>query len=386
MKSHIDNPTIRLDSNDNVVVARTEIPAGTVVSTENLVTLHDIPLGHKIAAQFIPVGTPVLKYNTTIGYASVDIPSGSWMHSHNIKFDEVEKDYAYASKFSPVELIPPADRKTFMGIVRENGQIATRNYIGVLIVSNCAATAARKIANWFTEERLAAFPNVDGVIPYIQELGCGMEMSGEPMDLLRRTLSGYVRNPNTAASLIIALGCERNNLQEFMKTQNLEVGDRLQTLVLQEVGGNAKAIEVGKRMIEKMLPIANQVKRQPVSAENLVVGLQCGGSDGLSGLSANPALGAAVDLLVRNGGTAILSETPEIFGVEHTLTARAASPEIGQKLVKRIDWWLKYNEGRDCQINGRVSPGNNAGGLANVLEKSLGGVKKGGGDADDGSI
>lgn len=378
MNSSAVNPLIRLDANDNVVVARTEIKAGTKIQSEGLITLQDVPLGHKVAAQFIEKGDPVLKYNTVIGYASVDLPPGTWMHSHNITFDDVKKDYAFSTRCNPTALIPKEQRATFQGIVREDGRVGTRNYIGIFVVSNCAATVARKIADWFTPERLAVYQNVDGVVPFIHGFGCGMEMTGEPMDLLRRTISGYVRNPNTGAALIIALGCERNNLQDFMKTQNLQVGDRLKTVVLQEVGGTANAIEIGKKFVQNMLPLVNQVERQPVSAEHLMIGLQCGGSDGFSGLSANPALGVAVDTLVRNGGTAILSETTEIFGVEHTLTARAITPEVGQKLVNRINWWLKYNEGRDTQINGRVSPGNNAGGLANVLEKSLGGAKKGG--------
>jgi altronate hydrolase len=198
------------------------------------------------------------------------------------------------------------------------------------------------------------------------------------MDLLRRTLSGYIRHPNTAGALVIAQGHEHNALGEFLASTGLQPGSMLRTLVVSEAGGTRKAIETGIGLVEEMLPEANAVKREPVSAEHIMVGLQCGGSDGFSGLSANPALGAAMEILIRHGGTAILSETSEIFGVEHTLTARAATPEIGRKLVERIDWWLQYNAGRDTQINGRVSPGNNAGGLANVLEKSLGGAKKGG--------
>ncbi len=372
------SPVIRLDARDNVVVARLDVPAGTFVGAENLTTLNDIPSGHKIATRFIRQGEPILKYGTIIGYASGDTPAGTHMHSHNIEFGEVEKDYAFSRDYRPVELLASAQRATFQGILREDGQVATRNYIGVFVVSNCGATAARKIANGFPRERLAAFPNVDGVVPFIHGLGCGMEMSGEPMDLLRRTIAGYIRHPNIAAAVVIALGCERNNLQDFLDAQALEVGPRLKTLVLQDLGGVNKTIEAGRAIIGDMLPEANRTLRRPLSAEHLKVGLQCGGSDGFSGLSANPALGAAMDMLVRHGGTAILSETPEIFGVEHTLTARAVNPAVGRKLVERMNWWLKYDEGRDCQINGRVSPGNNAGGLANVLEKSLGGAKKGG--------
>ena len=300
------------------------------------------------------------------------------MHSHNIVFDEVEKDYAFSTSYRATEFVPPAERATFQGIVREDGRVATRNYVGVFTVGNSAATAARKIANSFTAEHLAEYPMIDGVVPYVHEMGDGMERSGEAMDLLRRAIGGYVRHANTAAALIIAQGYEANDLQELLDHQKLRVGPKLKTLVVAEAGGLRKAIEAGKALIAEMLPAANAVKRETVSAEHIGVGMQCGGSDGFSGLSANPSLGVAMDTLVRHGGTAILSETTELFGVEHTLTARAVTPEIGRKLIDRIDWWLKYNEGRDCQINGKVSPGNNAGGLANVLEKSLGGDKKGG--------
>ncbi|OOW00409.1 UxaA family hydrolase [Pseudomonas sp. MF4836] len=372
------SPVIRLDPADNVVVARLDIGPGTVIADEGLSTLQAVPLGHKIATRLIEKGQPVLKYNTVIGYAAEDLPPGTWMHSHNIAFGETARDYRYGLDYVPTELLPAEQRATFQGIVRADGRVATRNYLGVFVVGNCGATVARKIANHFDEQRLADYPNIDGVVPFVHEIGCGMEMTGEPMDLLRRTIAGHIRHPNTAGGLVIALGCERNNIHGFIEQEKLQINDLLQPLVIQDVGGVKSAVEQGIRLIEGMLPAANRVQRQTVSAEHLMIGMQCGGSDGFSGLSANPALGAAVDILVRHGGTAILSETSEIFGVEHTLTARAVTPQVGHKLIERIQWWLKYNEGRDTQINGRVSPGNNAGGLANVLEKSLGGAKKGG--------
>jgi altronate hydrolase len=372
------SPVIRLDAADNVVVARLEIAKGTLVESEGVTTLHDVPLGHKIATRPIRKGDPVLKYNTIIGFAGADIEPGCWMHSHNVLMDDFQKDYRFGQDYRPTALLPTAERATFQGIRRPDGRIGTRNYIGVFITVNCSATVARRIANYFDEERLAAFPNVDGVVPFVHEQGCGMEMTGEPMDLLRRTLAGYIRHPNMAGALVCSLGCERNNLDRFFEEQSLATGKMLKTVTMQQAGGTAAAIEEGKAQIRAMLAEANQVTREPCSAEHIVVGLQCGGSDGFSGLSANPALGKAVDILVRHGGTAILSETSELFGVEHTLTARARTPEIGRKFVERIEWWLEYNKGRDTQINGRVSPGNNAGGLANIIEKALGGSKKGG--------
>lgn len=265
-----------------------------------------------------------------------------------------------------------------MGYVRPDGRVGTRNVIAVPVASNCAATVARKICNYFDEERLAAYPNVDAVVPFITGIGCGMEMTGEPMDLLRRTISGTVANANVAGALVCALGCERNNIDKMFEQEGMKEGKMLRRLVMQEVGGTRKAIEAGIAMVKEMLEEANKMTRTRVPASKLVLALQCGGSDGFSGLSANPALGKASDLLVKNGGTVILAEISELFGVEHTLTCRAKTPEVGQQFVDHLNWWLEYNKGRDCQINGKVSPGNNAGGLANVLEKSLGGAKKGG--------
>ncbi|GAB4226976.1 MAG: altronate dehydratase family protein [Kiloniellaceae bacterium] len=372
------SPVIRLDAADNVVVARVELPAGSAIESEGVTTLQDVPLGHKIATRAIAKGAPVLKYNTIIGFAGEDIEPGTWMHSHNVLMDDLQKDYRFAEDYRPTELLPPGERASFQGIRRPDGRVGTRNYIGVFITVNCSATVARRIAGYFDEERLADYPNVDGVVPFVHEQGCGMEMTGEPMDLLRRTLAGYIRHPNVAGGLVCSLGCERNNLARFFEEQSLATGKMLKTVTMQQAGGTAAAIEEGKALVREMLAEANAVRRETCPAEHITVGLQCGGSDGFSGLSANPALGKAVDILVRHGGTAILSETPELYGVEHTLTARARTPEIGRRFVERFDWWLEYNRGRDTQINGRVSPGNNAGGLANIIEKALGGAKKGG--------
>jgi altronate hydrolase len=301
------------------------------------------------------------------------------VHSHNLEFREFDRDYAYARDYKPVDMLPEAQRASFMGIMRANGQVATRNYLGVLSTVNCSATVAHKIAEYFTPERLAEYPNIDGVCAFAHGTGCGMEMTGEPMDLLRRTMAGYAKHANLAGALIVGLGCERNQLKGLMKEQNLDVSDRLKTFVMQESGGTRKTIEAGIAALKEMLPEANKVARQRVPASHLMIGLQCGGSDGFSSITANPALGAAMDLLARHGGTFILSETPEIYGVEHTLTRRAVSREVGEKLIERIRWWKDvYALGRDVQINGVVSPGNQMGGLANILEKSLGSAMKGG--------
>jgi altronate hydrolase len=370
---------IRLHSADNVVVARVDVGIGTEVPSESVVTKSQVPAGYKIATRAIKKDEAIRKYNVVIGFASTDIAPGSLVHSHNTEFREFDRDYAYASEYEPVQLLPEAQRASFQGIVRKDGRVATRNYIGILSTVNCSATAVKKIAEWFTEERLADYPNVDGVVAFAHGLGCGMEMTGEPMALLRRTMAGYARHANLAAVLIVGLGCERNQLAGLMTDEELQSGPLLRTFVMQDTGGTRKTIEAGVAAIQELLPIANDVKRQTVSASHLTVGLQCGGSDGFSSITANPALGAAMDILVRHGGTAILSETPEIYGVEHTLTRRAVSREVGEKLIERIRWWKEeYSPGRDVQINGKVSPGNQAGGLANILEKSLGSSMKGG--------
>jgi altronate hydrolase len=378
-EKRVTGPVIRLHPRDNVVVARVDVGIGAALGAEGITSRSQVQAGYKIASTRIAKGEPIRKYDVVIGFAAADIEPGTLVHSHNMTFREFDRDYAHASEYRPVVPVPPAEQATFQGIVREDGRVATRNYVGILSTVNCSATVVRKIAEWFTPERLADYPNVDGVVAFSHSIGCGMEMSGEPMALLRRTIAGYARHPNLAGVLIVGLGCERNQLGGLMDDEKLRAGPRLHTFVMQETGGTRKTIEAGVEAVKAMLPEANRVSRQTVSASHLSVGLQCGGSDGFSSITANPALGAAMDILVRHGGTAILSETPEIYGVEHTLTRRAASREVGEQLIERIRWWKEdYSPGRDVQINGKVSPGNQAGGLANIFEKSLGSSMKGG--------
>ena len=372
-------PAIRLHANDNVLVARQDLAQGTVLADENLTCLNRIPAGHKLAACALAKGEPVLKYNTIIGFASADIAPGTLLHRLNLEFREFDRDYAYARDYRPVAMVPEAERASFMGIVRDDGRVATRNYIGIVSTVNCSATVSHRIAEWFTPERLAEFPNIDGVAAFAHASGCGMELSGEPMDLLRRTTAGYICHANFAAVLVVGLGCERNQIDKLFEAEKLARGTKLRTFVMQDTGGTRKTIEAGIAAVQELLPEANRVVRVPVPASHITVGLQCGGSDSFSSITANPALGAAMDILVRHGGTAVLSETPEIYGVEHTLTRRAVSREVGEKLIERIRWWKDvYALGRDVQINGVVSPGNQMGGLANILEKSLGSAMKGG--------
>ncbi len=372
-------PAVRLHPNDNVVVARMPIEAGTALPSEGVTALRRVPAGHKLATRAIPAGHPVRKYDVVIGFAGEDIPAGGYVHTHNCVMGELQRDYAFGADYRAVEMVPEAERASFQGIVRPDGRVGTRNYLVVAATVNCSASVVRAVADWFTPERLADYPNVDGVVALSHALGCGMEMSGEPMALLRRTLVGTMQNPNVAGTALIGLGCERNQVSTLMEAHGLVNGPMLHPMVMQDVGGTRKSIEAGIAAIQAMLPEANRVRRSTVSAAHLTVGLQCGGSDGFSSITANPALGAAMDLLVRHGGTAILSETPEINGVEHTLTRRAVSEEVARKLLERLRWWKEeYAVGRDTQINGQVSPGNQAGGLANIIEKSLGSSMKGG--------
>ena len=288
-----------------------------------------VPPGHKVATRAIKAGAPVRRYNQIIGFAAKDIAPGEHVHLHNLAMGAFERDYAFCADAKPTEYV--AAPATFMGIVRREGpnagKVATRNYIGILSTVNCSATVARAIADHFTRERLAAgggqFANVDGVVALTHGSGCGMDTSGEAMRILRRTLGGYARRPNFAGVLVVGLGCEDNQISALLGAQSLAESPLLRTFSIQDTGGTAKTIRRGIAMIEEMLPRANDVRREPVPASHLVVGLQCGGSDGYSGITANPALGAAVDLLVRHGGTAILSETPEVYGAEHLLTRHA---------------------------------------------------------------
>jgi altronate hydrolase len=372
------SPLIRLHANDNVLIARQALALGQELPEFDLRLRAQVPGGHKIAARRIAAGEAVKKYDTVIGAALRDIEAGEHVHTHNLTLVDFDRDPGFCEDVRPVDYVPEADRATFMGIVRPDGRVATRNFIGLLSSVNCSATAIKHIAAHFTPERLADFPNVDGVVAFAQSSGCGMSSPSEHFDVLRRTLAGYARHPNLAGVLIVGLGCERNQVADLVSSQGLKVGEHMRTLVMQDTGGTRATIAAGIAAVESMLPAANAVTRVPVSASHLKIGLECGGSDGFSGITANPALGAAMDILVRHGGTAILSETPEIHGVEYMLTRRAVTPAVGQKLLDRLAWWEEYTRGHNGQFNGVVGPGNQAGGLANIFEKSLGSAMKGG--------
>ncbi|MFF7710237.1 UxaA family hydrolase [Pseudomonas sp. NPDC007930] len=374
---------IRLNPLDDVVVTLSPLVAGSAVASEGVSAREAIPAGHKMAVRAVAQGAAVRRYGQIIGFASQAIEPGQHVHTHNLAMGDFARDYAFSQDTHATE--PATTTATFQGIVREDGRVATRNYIGILTSVNCSATVARAIADHFRRDinpaALAAFPNVDGVIALTHGSGCAMDAEGEALALLRRTLGGYACHPNFASVLVIGLGCETNQIPQFLESQGLAPSERLQAFTIQDTGGTTQTIALGIERVRALLPAANAVKREPVPASHLVVGLQCGGSDGYSGISANPVLGAAVDLLVKHGGTAILSETPEIYGAEHLLTRRAVTPEVGEKLVARIRWWEGYCARHGAQLNNNPSSGNKAGGLTTVLEKSLGGIAKGGSTA-----
>ena len=364
---------LRLHPTDNVVVAVGDLRPGDIVDDVKITTR--IVRGHKAAVRAIAKGQPTLKFGQIIGFATQDIAPGEWVHEHNIEFHSVDRDYEFE-----VDARDPAPLSgaTFQGYRRANGKFGTRNYLGILTSVNCSATVARLIAREVEKRGLLDdYPEIDGVIPLVHGHGCGMDSKGEGYEVLKRTQWGYAANPNMGAVLMVGLGCETFQIGRWKQAYNIAESDTFRSLTIQDSGGTAKAIEDGIAAIRDLLPTAANVRRETAPVSELMLALQCGGSDGYSGITANPALGAAVDLLVAHGGTAILSETPEIYGAEHLLTRRA-SAEVGKKLIERIRWWEDYTRRNSGSMNNNPSPGNKAGGLTTILEKSLGAAAKGG--------
>lgn len=367
---------VTLDPTDNVAVAVRRIgvgePCGRVTARE------EIQKGHKIALSDIEPGAPICKYAQVIGYASSAIAAGSHVHVHNVEFRNTNQDYEFCVDLRDPGAVPPEDRATFRGFRRANGKVGTRNYVAVLTSVNCSATAARLIAAAFTPETLAQYPNVDGVVAFVHGTGCGMADDGDGYANLQRVLWGHALHPNIAGTLLVGLGCEVNQIDFLLEAYGLERGPLFQTMNIQSIGGLRKTVEAGIAMVTEILPAANRAEREDCPASELMLALQCGGSDSWSGISANPALGHAADLLVGHGGTAVLAETPEIYGAEHLLTRRAVDEETGRKLLDRIRWWEHYVERNGGTMNNNPTPGNKQGGLTTILEKSLGAVAKGG--------
>ena len=371
--------TIRLHEADNVVVARVDLMAGINIADESVSCAAPIPAGHKLAVSPIAAGEAVRKFSQIIGFATQAIAPGEHVHTHNVEVKDFARDHEIGVDAVATAYVPEPHRARFAGIVRADGRVATRNYIGVITTVNCSATVARYIAEQFRGPALEAFPNIDGVVALCHGTGCGMAGAGsEGFEALARTIHGYVRHPNFGGILLLGLGCEVNQVSAILDRYDMAQSDTFQAMTIQGAGGTSATVRQGADFVRDMLPEVNDVRRQLVPASHLVLGLECGGSDGYSGISANPSLGAAADILVRHGGTAILGETPEIYGAEHLLTRRAVSPEVGRKLTRFITWWEDYTARNGGEMNNNPSPGNKDGGLTTILEKSLGATAKGG--------
>jgi altronate hydrolase len=378
-------PLISLHPEDNIAVAARGIAAGTVcpLTTGGEVTLREpIELAHKVAVRPIAAGAPIRKFGQTIGFARTDIATGEWVHVHNVDAGELHLDYAFSTEVPPAPA--PIAGRTFQGYRRPDGRAATRNYIGIISTVNCSATTSKYVAQHFDRTVLADFPHVDGVVPLVHKGGCAMQYGGEDHRQLARTLAGFARHPNIAAYLVIGLGCETSQASFLMEHEGLvQLGGtqpKSQPLVMniQDVGGVAKTVQRATAAIRELLPQVNDVRREPIPVSEIILGLECGGSDGNSGITANPALGYCSDLLVAHGGTACLSEVPEIYGGEHLLTRRAVSRDVGEALLERIRWWIDYTGKFGERIDINPSVGNKKGGLTTIYEKSLGAIAKGG--------
>ncbi|MCX6017374.1 MAG: altronate dehydratase family protein [Chloroflexi bacterium] len=402
-----DDAAVQLHPTDNVAVAKRTLPVGTRLTGRgaDLVVRALTPTGHKFALHAVDAGQLVRRYGQVIGFAKTPIVAGDHVHLHNLGLGELTLDYAFSSDVPEVQYVPVEKRRTFMGYRRADGRSGTRNYIAVISSVNCSAHTVRSIARHFTAEKLAAFPNVDGVIAIAHGFGCATRVGSEDYVLLQRTLAGIATHPNVGGYLLVGLGCETNQLADLIDNYQLAWKDaptvrRAPThqtaahqtassdapaivppppnLYIQDAGGVRKTVQAGIAMIEQLLPIANEYRREPLPVSGLTVALQCGGSDGWSGVTANPALGLACDELVRQGGGVVLAETPEVYGAEHLLTRRAISREVGEKLVRKIHWWERHAAAHGVEIDNNPSAGNKAGGLTTIYEKSLGAVAKAG--------
>ena len=371
------SPTIRLHPDDNVIIALKDLVIGDPVPGLDAPLLQSVPRGHKIAMQPIAIGSCVIRYGQIIGVATCDITAGNHVHVHNLGMGAHDQDYAFSTDLRPLPHVD--DPRTFMGFHRADGGVGTRNYLGILTSVNCSGSVARFIAEACDRDGwLADFPNIDGVVPIVHGTGCGMSSKDEGYDTLFRTLQGYARNPNFGGILLVGLGCEVLQIPDLIGAGRMRADGNFRYMTIQQTGGTRRTIDRGIAVLKEMAVVANAISRSSAGLQHLMVGMQCGGSDGYSGITANPALGHASDLLVAHGGTTILSETPEIYGAEHLLTRRAVSPEVGAKIVERIRWWEEYTSRNGGEMDNNPSPGNKKGGLTTILEKSLGAVAKGG--------
>jgi altronate hydrolase len=378
-----------LHPDDDVAIAKADLPPGKELDVRSpksvalLQTGQPIPSGHKVALHAIAAGQPVRRYGQVIGFATQPIAAGEHVHTHNLAATDFDREYAFGVDAQSVQVLPPDRRRTFLGYRRPDGRVGTRNYVALLSTVNCSAHTTREIAHHFTSERLAPYPNVDGVIALTHHTGCSFQLGGPDYVLLQRTLAGMATHPNVGAYAFVGLGCEENQAGDLIENYALDKApgappDGPVGLVIQDLGGVRKTIEAGIAAVERLLPIANQATRTPQPISELALALQCGGSDAWSGVTANPLVGLVADELIRQGGAVLLGETPEIYGAEQLLTRRAVSKEVGQKLLDQIHWWEEHARQTGAVLDNNPSPGNKAGGLTTIYEKSLGAIAKAG--------
>jgi len=368
-------PLLRLSPADQVAVALSAIASGTPLAPfSSAAASNDIPAGHKVALSPIAEGAEVFRLGQPIGLAARAIAAGEHVHMHNLSYPGSLADpkITVTRRASPTQKEIP----TFLGFRRADGRVGTRNYVGVLTTVNCSARVAKLIAGHFQGPQAGG--TVDGVVALTHSSGCSVSDGSPSMDMLRRTIAGYARNPNFAGVLIVGLGCEDNQIDLLCAQEGLALDGRVRSLGIQDTGGTTRTVQAGIAIVEQLIAEASLARREAVPVSELIVGLQCGGSDSFSGLTANPALGAAVDILVGYGGTAILSETTEIYGAENLLLQRVANDDVGRRLIGLLDWWKAYTAKEPKGFDNNPSPGNKAGGLTTILEKSLGAVAKGG--------
>lgn len=369
----IESVAILLRPEDDVAIARDAIVPGTDV--EGFRVSDQVPPGHKLAVHFVKAGHAVRKYGQTIGFATRDIAPGDWVHSHNLDVGPLELAFEFGTAIDSWN--PEAgEPRTFQGFSRHDGRVGTRNWLAIVSSVNCSADTCHRVSALLNEEA-ADYPNVDGVFAVTHQTGCGMAIEGAEYKLLQRTLAGMADHPNVGGTLMIGLGCEVNQPHTIVRESQLhQAGPPI--LSIQRSGGVRKtiheAIEIGRKLLKR----ANEAERSTQPINGLLVGTNCGGSDGNSGITANPALGVAGDLMVSHNGSWVLAETSETYGAEHLLTKRAVSREVGEKLLSLMRWWERYASMHGVSINNNPTPGNKEGGITTIYEKSLGAVMKSG--------
>jgi altronate hydrolase len=367
-----ESTAVLLHETDSVAVLKRPVKARDELlnGSRQLRIAQDIPAGHKIAVMDIADGRPVRKYGQIIGFAQGHIAPGEHVHTHNLVMRDFGRDYQFCADSRPVDYYPPDQMRYFKGYARPGGRVGTRNYVAVISSVNCSASVSHYVRDHFHAEGFKReFPNVDGVVAFTHKGGCAIP-PGEPQAILQRVLAGIARHPNISGYVMIGLGCETNQINAIRKAHRLDETRPGETapvfMNIQAAGGVRKTVEAGVAAVTALLKRANELTRTDQPISKLILAENCGGSDGNSGITANPALGVASDELVRYGGTSVLAETPEIYGAEHLLTRRAVSREVGEKLIELIRWWENYARQNDSTIDNNPSHGNKEGGLSNI--------------------